>query len=77
MWRRSKNLFAEEHVTVTVDEVSAKATLDAIETARVDALNEVGAARRKLEAVIAEAKTERGKLNTAVATARRKGQVRS
>ena len=65
MWRRNKNLFAEEQVTVTVDEISAKATLDAIETAR-----------RKLEAVIAEAKTERGKLEAAVATARRKGQGR-
>jgi predicted nucleic acid-binding Zn-ribbon protein len=72
MWRRQK----QEVVQISVDEVDVEQALKEIDNTRVDALIEITAARRKLETVIAEAKAERGRLEAAVATARRRGQGR-
>jgi hypothetical protein len=72
MWRRTR----EEHVTVTVDEFVVNDVLKQIDAARLGALSEIGHATRKLESAVAEAKAERGRLEAAVATARRRGQGR-
>lgn len=54
-----------QNITVVVDEVNVD-----------DAVKRIETAARKAETVIAEAKAERGKLEAAVATARRRGQGR-
>lgn len=72
MWRRQK----QQHVQVVVDEIDVNLALQTIEEARVKTLIEITSAKRKLESVIAEAKAERGRLEAAVATARRRGQGR-
>lgn len=77
MWRRTR----EQNVTVVVDEVNVSDAMDALETlrhqvlrdieaARVDALVEIVAAKRRLESIVTEAKAERARLETAVGTAR-------
>lgn len=54
-----------QNITVVVDETNVD-----------DAVKRIEAATRKAEAVVAESKAERGKLEAAVATARRRGQGR-
>lgn len=65
-----------EHVTVVVDETNVQVAIDSIGDAKTAALKEIRDATRKLETVTDEAKTERGRLEAAVATARRRGRGR-
>lgn len=65
-----------EHVTVVVDETNVQVAIDSIGDAKTAALKEIRDATRKLETVTDEAKIERGRLEAAVATARRRGRGR-
>ena len=65
-----------EHVTVVVDETNVQVAINNIGHAKAAALKEIHDATRKLESATAEAKAERGRLEAAVATARRRGQGR-
>lgn len=73
MWRKKEKV---EHVTVVVDETNLVETVAALEATAARCVKVVGEAVRKAEVAIAEAKTERGKLETTIAAARKKGQGR-